>query len=164
MKKTTILSLATAAAFITTTIGTYAAWDRTEVTTNTESVTFRNPVTVDVGALSLSTDSTIGTTPSATGSVTFTVEGDDQVDTLTLTPVIAGGEGVDVNDFDITITDKSEALTPALAGDATAGFKDTSLKTTVYDITITPKEASASQVTSQAVTVQLKAVLSKSVQ
>lgn len=160
MKKSTLLSLFTFGTIVVTSVGTYATWDKTQETTEA-SVTFRSPVTVNVGtALSLTeNNSTLGTTPTATGTVKFNVEDRGLVDTMTITPTITG-DGVTTSDFDVVIKDTEDSST-ALSGTVTDGFTDKTLTTTKYEVTITPKESSASKITGQSVNVTLKAELSK---
>lgn len=47
-KKSTLLSLATAAAIVATTFGTYAAWDTMSVTSNAQAVTIAAPVNMEI--------------------------------------------------------------------------------------------------------------------
>lgn len=47
-KKSTLLSLATAAAIVATTFGTYAAWDTLSVTSNAQEVTIASPVNMEI--------------------------------------------------------------------------------------------------------------------
>lgn len=46
LKKTTLLSIATAAAVITTSVGTFAAYDTVTAEATAGSVSFRKPVTI----------------------------------------------------------------------------------------------------------------------
>lgn len=55
MKKSTLLSFATAAAIVATSAGTYAAWDTTTAS-NSGTVTIRNKVTTTVEALNFTSD------------------------------------------------------------------------------------------------------------
>ena len=90
MKKSTILGVLTAAALITTSAATYAAWDNTTATSESEfklreSVKLTSDSTTFTGGQELSTDES-GLT--YTGDVTFKATTADLVDTLTLTPSV----------------------------------------------------------------------------
>ena len=164
MKKSKLLSLLTAIAIVITTSGTYAVWDSVTDDT-TATVTFRNPVTITVNpSYTLSQDtSVLNTTPTASGTVNFTVSNDDNLaDTLTIVPTVSGGISATVDDFDFVIVDSSETSTPNLTGDSSSGFVDKSLTTTSYTVKVTPKDSSVSKIAGQAVNIQLTATLSKS--
>ena len=164
MKKSKLLSLLTAAAIVITTGATYAVWDSVTDDT-TATVTFRNPVTITVNpSYTLSQDtSVLNTTPTASGTVNFTVSNDDNLaDTLTIVPTVSGGISATVDDFDFVIVDSSETSTPNLTGDSSSGFVDKSLTTTSYTVKVTPKDSSVSKIAGQAVNIQLTATLSKS--
>ena len=156
MKKSRLLSLLTAAAVIVTTAGTYAVWDTLTAST-TESITFRNPVTVQVNPEYTLTETTasLGVGPSASGDVTFTVSDTNSLaKQLKIVPSVSGGTA-STSDFDFTITDKNNLSAP-LSGDASSGFVDTTLDSTVYTVTVTPKNNS---VAGQNVSITLTATL-----
>lgn len=164
MKKNTILSFATAGAIIATSAGTYAAWDSL-VDDTSDTITFRNPVTVTVeeSYTLAETPSTLDTLPVAEGTVNFTIENDgDLANTLTIVPSVSGGSSATVDDFDFVIVDSSEGNTPTLVGDATDGFVDKTLTSTNYTVKVTPKDGSAAKVAGQEVKISLTATLSKS--
>ena len=156
MKKSTLLSLLTAATVIITTAGTYAVWDSLTDST-TESITFRNPVTVQVNPEYTLTETaaSLGVDPSASGDVTFTVsDANSLAKQLKIVPSVSGGTA-STSDFDFTITDKNN-LSTALSGNASSGFVDTTLDSTVYTVTVTPKDNS---VAGQNVSITLTATL-----
>ena len=156
MKKSRLLSLLTAAAVIVTTAGTYAVWDTLTAST-TESITFRNPVTVEVSPeyTLTETQASLGVNPSASGDVTFTVsDANSLAKQLKIVPSVSGGTA-STSDFDFTITDKNN-LSTALSGNASSGFVDTTLDSTVYTVTVTPKNNS---VAGQNVSITLTATL-----
>ena len=156
MKKSTLLSLLTAAAVIVTTAGTYAVWDTLTAST-TESITFRNPVTVQVNPEYTLTETaaSLGVDPSASGDVTFTVsDANSLAKQLKIVPSVSGGTA-STSDFDFTITDKNN-LSTALSGDASSGFVDTTLDSTIYTVTVTPKNNSVAR---QEVSITLTATL-----
>lgn len=162
MKKTTLLSLATAVAVVATSAGTYAAWDSIEATTSSTAVTFRKPVTVAVqNDLTMNEKEVkLNTLPSATGTVTFKIENEDNLaDTLTITPNITGS-GVTSADFDVVITGNDIAST-----DSNATFVDSRITSSTtertYTVTVTAKE-SAKEKELNDVQIELTGVLSKS--
>lgn len=170
LKKTTLLSLATAAAVVATSAGTYAAWDTIEAKTTAASVTFRKPVTVEVGeTLSMNaadTNSQLGDTPISysASDVAFTVVNENDLATkLTITPVITDTSlETDLTEyFTIKIKDKNEleASETVISG----SFVDTSLSTTTYDITVTAKDDSVSmgKIAGKTVKIELTGTLGK---
>lgn len=164
MKKSKVLSLLTAIAIVVTTSVTYAAWDSLTDETSA-NITFRNPVTVTVepSYTLVETAAVLNTTPTASGTVKFTVSNENNLaDTLTITPQVSGGTSVTVDDFEFTIVDAAEDTTPTLNGNSSSGFIDTSLTTTSYNVTVTPKDESVSKIAGQEVSIQLTATLSKS--
>lgn len=82
MKKTTLLSLATAAAVITTSVGTFAAYDTLSANNTGEgaALTFKNPVTVEmnVDAATVS-ERSLGDLPTVTTTATVTVSNEDNL-------------------------------------------------------------------------------------
>lgn len=164
MNKSKILSLLTAVAIVVTTSVTYAVWDSLSDETST-NITFRNPVTITVDPnYTLTADTPeLDTSPSASGTVNFTVSDKDNLaDTLTIVPSVSGGDSATVSDFDFTIVDSDGNSNPQLAGDSSSGFIDDTLDTTSYTITVTPKAESVSKIAGKDVTIQLTATLSKS--
>ena len=163
MKKSTLLSLLTATSIAVTTAGTYAAWDST-VASTTEAITFRNPVTITVNSEYTLTESqgSLGTLPTASGDVEFTVSNDGNLaDTLTIVPTVSGGNSASVSDFDFVITDTNDSSKP-LSGNASSGFVDKTLTSTTYNVKVTPKDDSKTKIAGTPVNIQLTATLSKS--
>lgn len=164
MKKSKILSILTAIAIVITTSVTYAAWDSLIDDTSAD-ITFRNPVTITVDPSYTLVESLgeLNITPSASGTVNFTVSNEDNLaNTLTIVPEVSGGTSVTVSDFDFVIVDSQEISTPQLTGDSSSGFVDKSLTTTNYTVTVTPKAESVSKIAGQEVSIKLTATLSKS--
>ena len=163
MKKSTLLSLLTAASIVVTTAGTYAAWDSIEAST-TEEITFRNPVTVTVNSDYILTENpgSLGEIPTASGDVVFTVSNDKSLaDTLTIIPKVSGGNSASLDDFDFVIKDKNNSSN-LLSGDKSSGFVDNTLDSTTYTVEVTPKDASKAKIAGTPVNIQLTATLSKS--
>lgn len=74
MKKSTILSLATAGAIVATSAFTFAAWDKLDDTQTVATVELRNPVTVtEDTSKELTTTTPLDTIPVYTGTATVNV-------------------------------------------------------------------------------------------
>lgn len=167
MKKTTILSLATAVAVVATSAGTYAAWDTLEVS-KSASVTFSKPVEVALNELSFDTTDNLGSTPVASDEITITVtDTESRANTLTIKPEISvsDGSGITIDDFTIELVDNTVGHNSAgLEGSASTGFTDTDFDhsgANTYTVKVTPKEGSKSKFSqSTDVSVSLKASLS----
>lgn len=146
MKKSTLLSLLTTAAIITTTAGTYATWDKLNAKT-TSTISFREPVKVTVNQTYNLTESEAAfkQTPSASGDVSFsidnnTVKNKQLAKELKLTPsILCSDNSVTLDNFNIEIIDKNEGSgTDALKGTKSDGFIDTTLTSTEYTVKVTP--------------------------
>ena len=165
MKKTTILSLATAVAVVATSAGTYAAWDTVEVS-KAASVTFSKPVEVALDDLSFETTDALGSDRVASDTITITVtDTENRADTLTIKPEISGS-GITIDDFTIELVDKTESHnSAALGGNASEGFTDKDFDhsgANTYVVKVIPTEGSKSKFSKRtAVSVSLKASLSK---
>lgn len=68
-----LLSFVTAGAIIATSVGTYAAWDQTTVTTDSK-LTLDKPVKMELTAAQLETTRAMNTDPVYTGTATLKVE------------------------------------------------------------------------------------------
>ena len=92
MKKSTILTFATAVAIVATSAGTFAAWDQLEDTSDVANLVVGTPVTVQAGTLTtFSEESRVlgDTLPSYTSTVEFNVvDNNSKVSTLTLQATI----------------------------------------------------------------------------
>lgn len=164
MKKSTLLSLLTTAAIITTTAGTYAAWDQLSDKA-TSKVKFNKPVTIKSNNnlnLEVTPRSLGETVPSATSSVSFTIANEDNLaDTLTITPTFLTKDTkkeIDREKFEIVIHDNDSNLD--LTGNRNI-FTDDTLASANYTITIKPKYDEVSTVAGQEFDVELTASLSK---
>ena len=167
MKKTTILSLATAVAVVATSAGTYAAWDTLEVSKKA-SVTFSKPVEVALNDLSFETTDALGSTPEASGTITITVtDTENRANTLTIKPEISVSDssGITIDDFEIQLVDNTvNHNSVAPEGNASTGFTDKNFNhsgANKYAVKVIPKEESKSKFSrGTAVSVSLKASLS----
>lgn len=152
MKKSTLLSLATAGAIVATSVGTFAVWDTLEAT-STGSITVASP-SVIVKATNMdnftNNDSLGATEITYTGTAKFNVEGADKLTSLKLTPSVTAGDGTDLTDkVSIAVEQTGETLT----GDSSQGYVDSKLaegdneytvKVTVNDSTLSTKELNVS--------------------
>lgn len=140
MKKSTLLSLATAGAIVATSAFTFAAWDTTTAE-STGTVTFSNPVTVTTSTVSFTlTEETrvlnampIGAT--SDDAIQFEVSDNDQKTSgLKLDAVVKNQSNVDVtNQLDITFNDGTTDIKNGEI-DVTTGTESTK-----YKVTVTPK-------------------------
>ena len=164
MKKSTILGVLTAAALITTSAATYAAWDKTTATSEntiplrpgvnlqaTSNVTFEGGKALSTGDGGLT----------YTGEVIFTAENTtDLVDTLTLTPIVTKGDNSNMpaNSYTITIAQTDDTLT----GNSTNGYIDSKVDNgqNKYQVTLNVTD---NNLADETVKVNIKGDLSKAV-
>lgn len=140
MKKSTILSLATAIAVVGTSAFTFAAWDELETTENT-TLTYREPVklTETITAPAKVEYDLGAAVPATTVDVTFNIVNPDSKATkLELIPTLKNSSDTDLNDkVKIEIKDKD--------GNALSNNIDTTVtgsETKNYEVVITPTDAS----------------------
>lgn len=154
LKKTTLLSIATAAAVITTSVGTFAAYDTVTAEATAGNVTFRKPVTIQAAELTMSPEEdSLGTAPSATGTVTFTVTDEESLaSSLGLEIAVAdnGATGLSASDFDFNVTDSSDGANSGCTGGGTSWTDSDLTGTNQYTVTATLKAESASKLNSAA--------------
>lgn len=124
MKKSTLLSFATAAAIVVTSAGTYAAWDTTTKASNEATVTMAKKVDMEVSTLAFITEekTTIdGTVPAQTATVNVTVKdvptGARDKYKLDTTATITTIDGTEITDGSVTAT--AVPTDSTLAGGAT---------------------------------------------
>lgn len=148
LKKTTLLSLATAAAVVVTSAGTFAAYDTVTATATAENVTFRAPVTIAAAEFTMSgEEDALNTAPSATGVVTFTVEDAESLaQNLQLEITVQDGsvsQQLTEEDFTFSVTDSSDGSNSGLSGSETT-WNDTDLtQENKYTVTATLKDSAA---------------------
>ena len=137
MKKSTILSLATAGAIVATSAFTFAAWDKTEDTATT-TLTYRSPVKITQTLTDpTAKDYNLGEeAPEVSVTTTFAVDDTDtKASSLTVTPTLKDAKGGNLGTDKVTIQVKegSEVL---------PGGKDDSVSASnVYTIVVTPTSA-----------------------
>lgn len=108
MKKSTILTFATAAAVLATSAGTFAAWDKITDTKDT-TLTYANPVTVTEAITPpAETSYTLGgAAPATEVSVTFTVDDKDtRASALKVVPSVKQGNTDLVENGKVTVAVK----------------------------------------------------------
>lgn len=154
LKKTTLLSIATAAAVITTSVGTFAAYDTVTAEATAGNVSFRKPVTIQAAGLTMNPEEdSLGTAPSATGTVTFTVTDEDSLASnlgLEIAVTDNGATGLSASDFDFNVTDSSDGANSGCTGGGTSWNDSDLTGTNQYTVTATLKADSASKLTSAA--------------
>lgn len=176
MKKTTLLSLATAAAVITTSVGTFAAYDTLSASNSGEgaALTFKNPVTVEmnVDAATVS-ERSLGELPSVTTTATVTVSNEDNLGSkIALAFDLGGDDGTQlVETTDYTLDVKASSGYPDGSSTVSSksdniNFEDTNANNGVktYDVTVTLTEFGAGKIAKKGdtadVTLEMTATLS----
>lgn len=152
MKKSTLLSLATAGAIVTTSAFTFAAWDQMDAT-KTATLTIRNPVTVTAAAgdVTLTSNTEYDSLPAYSADTTFALENvpsgykiepsvvvkkdGTQVEASKLTTELKVKDGENIN-----ISDKSKTVTVTVT--PTEDAKD--LAGTPLSVEVTAKLVKAS--------------------
>lgn len=147
MKKTTLLSLATAAAVITTSVGTFAAFDKTSAnnTGNGAALDFGTPVTVnmsmDEGVVG---ERALGKAPSVTTTATVNVQNEDSLGTqIDLDFTLAGDHGTTLTkgeDYTLEVKANSAYLgSDVQSVTPNSQYKDTNVSDgeKKYDVTVT---------------------------
>lgn len=146
MKKSTVLSLATAGAIVATSLGTFAAWDTTNAT-NTGTLKLGSPVNISSAATTYNdAERTLGQDPSYSANVTFKVDDADHlVKELDVTKIAVYEK--DDTTKQTPVTDKFTITVAGAAGNSdvtTSGatLTDTSVgETNDYTVTLTPTAA-----------------------
>lgn len=158
MKKTTLLSLATAAAVITTSVGTFAAYDTLSANNTGEGalLDFGAPVTVEMNLDAGEANSReLDQAPSVTTTATVNVANEDGLgEKITLTFDMAGTDGaslVETTDYTLDVkanasyVDGSSTITP---GTTDVTYEDTNVTEgeKTYDVTVTLTEEGARKI------------------
>lgn len=135
-KKSTLLSLATAAAIVATTFGTYAVWD-TLTSETSQTVSIAKPsVTVNATSTTLVENDSVGAnTVDYSTTATFNITGADKLSSLKLTPTVTMTEGISVTegtDYDVEITQTNDTITDGVDSKLDEGAN-------VYDVKVTVK-------------------------
>lgn len=158
MKKTTLLSLATAAAVITTSVGTFAAYDTLNAnnTGNGALLDFGAPVTVEMNLDAGEANSReLDQAPSVTATATVNVANEDGLgEKITLTFDMAGTDGASlVETTDYTLDVKANASYSGGSSTITPGTTDVTYEDTnvtegekTYDVTVTLTEEGARKI------------------
>lgn len=143
-KKSTLLSLATAAAIVATTFGTYAVWDTLTDTSTSNAITIASPsVKVEAKAMNLDGTDVIGSDNIVyEGTATFNITGKDKLADLKLTPTVeVEGKTLTAEAYSVEITQTTDNT---FTGDAANGYTDTTLEDgeNVYTVKVTVKDSS----------------------
>lgn len=160
MKKSTILSLLTTAAIITTSVGTYAIWDTVTADSRDNTVTLRNPVTItDTTAeqsITASADELNPAAITASGTVKFKVQNENSLaKSLTLEESItAGSQGALSETADYTIEFTGTGVSGKTDSSVTDGDEEYG-----YTITFTESGLSKLSANSNSCTVKVTATL-----
>lgn len=132
MKKTSLLSLLTAAAIVATSAGTYAVWDQMEATSNGVISVANKTVevkTVNMDALTES-NANIGDKEAVyTGTAKFTVSGVEKISKIDVKTVVSQ-DGTPINDtakVEVTTTPIETPINGENAVTVTVKVKDASL-------------------------------------
>nr|WP_317401047.1 hypothetical protein [uncultured Gemmiger sp.] len=149
MKKTTLLSLATAAAVITTSVGTFAAFDKTSAnnTGNGAALTFKNPITVElnVDAATVS-ERSLNEAPSVTTTATVEVANEDNLaKSIALSFDLGGDDGSTLKagtDYTLNVAANSaysDGSSTISSSENNINFTDSNATTgtKTYDVTVT---------------------------
>lgn len=158
MKKTTLLSLATAGAVILTSVGTFAAYDTLSAnnTGNGAVLDFGSPVTVEMNMDAGDANSrSLGEAPSVTTTATVQVENEDSLgEKITLAFDLAGTDGATLTETtDYTLDVKANAAysdgsSTVSSKSDNINFEDTNVKAgeKKYDVTVTLTETGAQKI------------------
>lgn len=153
LKKTTLLSIATAAAVITTSVGTFAAYDTVTAEATASNVSFRKPVTITAGEMGLNMtgggSGSLSVAPTASGEVTFKVtDADGLASNLKLDITVedtSSSQKLTTDDFTFNISDSSAEKNSGCSGNGTT-WNDTDLTgENKYTVTATLKDSAAAK-------------------
>ncbi len=158
MKKTTLLSLVTAAAVITTSVGTFAAYDTLSANNTGSGATlnFGAPITVEMNLEEGNANSrTLGEAPSVTTTATVDVANESNLgQKITLSFDMAGDHGAGlVETTDYTLDVKANATYSGGSSTVSSksdniNFEDTNVSAgqKKYDVTVTLTEEGARKI------------------
>ena len=142
MKKSTILTFATAIAIVATSAGTFAAWDQLEATSDVANLVVGTPVTVQAGTLTTFNEEerVLGDTlPSYTSTVEFNVvDTDSKVSKLTLEPILTDSSDQPIDAAKATIEITQDGADNGLAGNVDSKVEATN----TYNVKVSVKDAS----------------------
>lgn len=168
LKKTTLLSIATAAAVITTSVGTFAAYDTLSASNAGEGAVldFGAPVTVEMSMDAGEANSReLGEAPSVTTTATVTVANEDTLgEKITLAFDLAGTDGaalVETTDYTLDVKANSayvDGTSTVSSETANTTYKDTNVAAgeKKYDVTVTLTEEGARKIAEKEGSAQVK--------
>lgn len=158
MKKTTLLSLATAAAVITTSVGTFAAFDTLSANNSGSGavLNFGSPVTVEMSMdAGDANERSLGEAPSVTTTATVQVENEDSLgEKIALSFDLAGSDGTNLQETtDYTLDVKANAAysdgsSTVSSQSDNINFEDSNVNAgeKKYDVTVTLTESGAQKI------------------
>lgn len=156
-----LLTLAAAAAVMSTAAMSFAQWD-TLTATAKGTVTLAKPVTITTADVTYNEDArALGSKPSYSADVTFTIPANDvltgKTPQLEFATVVNNGNTPVTSDFDVVITKKDDTTNTAITGPV-----DANQAANEYTVTVTPRgESAPSYADGQtALTVEVTATLS----
>lgn len=141
MKKSTILSFATAAAILVSTAGTYAVWDK--LTASAETTFTVNADITKVEDFSIQALTEVpeeNTSNSVTYAQDFTINVEGSAASMALTPTVTLSDGTSIQSqyIEVSMLDGATPMTPA-----SNTYTDTSITATnTYKIKVTVKDSS----------------------
>lgn len=135
-----LLTLAAAAAVMSTAAMSFAQWD-TLTATAKGTVTMAKPVSITTSDVTYTAqERTLGETPKYSSNVTFAIEANDVLTgkqpQLTLTATVNNGNTPVTDDFNVEITQNTTPVTQGTAVNASIGDN-------AYTVTLTPKSNTA---------------------
>lgn len=141
MKKSTILSFATAAAILASTAGTYAVWDKLTANAETTFTVNANITKVEDFTIPTLTEVTGETTSdSVTYAQDFTINVEGSAKSIAFTPTVtlSDGTAIDSNFIEVSMLDDTVPMTPA-----SNTYTDTSITASnTYKIKVKVKDSS----------------------
>ena len=157
MKKTMMLSLATAAAVVTTSVGTFAAYDTLSANNTGEGgvLDFGKPVTVAMSRDPSATanERSVGEAPSVTTTATVTVQNEDsRGEAIDLVFDLAGTDGTALEattDYTLDVQANSAYGSGEVSSDSdNVNFEDGNVEAgeKKYDVTVTLTESGAQKI------------------
>lgn len=158
MKKSTLLSFATAAAIVVTSAGTFAAWDKMSGTAS-GTIDFRDPIAVKLPSepLTFTKTEVVETLPSATTDVAVTLE--NMPDATALEGYTLKYTAVVKKVSDSEIIDK-QFYTSVFSDNKQGELEDGSHN---VKVTIKPTDMAGADVLANEITVEVTATLSKDI-
>lgn len=143
-KKSTLLSLATAAAIVATTFGTYAVWDTLESDTSQKISIARPSVIVTANSVALTENNTIGGDEvNYSTTATFNIQGAENLSSLKLTPTVTMTDETSITegvDYDVEIAQTDDTIVGGVDSSLVEGDNAYNVKVTIKNKDLQGKE------------------------